>query len=153
MSNLGVKQLRVFAAVVEHEGLSAAASALSVDLTAISRSLSGLETRLGIRLCQCGRSGFALTAQGKAIYQQAKRLIEELDEFETSARIVSQTVKGRLRIGLIDNTLSNPRARVVKALQMVAQSHPELFLELSVMRPATSEIALRERQLDVAVTA
>lgn len=153
LSNLDVKQLRVFAAIVEHEGLSAAGSALGVDLTAISRALSGLETRLGIRLCQRGRSGFALTAQGKAIYQQAKRLIEELDEFETSARIVSQTVKGRLRIGLIDNTLSNPRSRVVQALEMVAQSYPDLFLELSVMPPATIEIALRERQLDVAVTA
>ncbi|WP_166433983.1 LysR family transcriptional regulator [Roseovarius spongiae] len=153
LSNLDVKQLRVFAAIVEHEGLSAAASALGVDLTAISRALSGLETRLGIRLCQRGRSGFALTAQGKAIYQQARRLIEELDEFETSARIVSQTVKGRLRIGLIDNTLSNPRSRVVQALQMVARTHSELFLELSVMPPATIEIALRERQLDVAVTA
>lgn len=153
LSNLDVKQLRVFAGIVEHEGLSAAASALGVELTAISRALTGLETRLGIRLCQRGRSGFALTAQGKAIYQQAKRLIEEMEEFEASARIVSQTVKGRLRIGLIDNTLSNPRSRVVQALQMVAKTYPELFLELSVMPPATIEIALCERQLDVAVIA
>lgn len=153
LSNVDVKQLRMFATIVEHEGLSAAASALGVDLTSISRALSGLETRLAIRLCQRGRSGFSLTTQGKAIYHQAKRLLDEFDEFETSARMVSQTVKGRLRIGMIDNTLSNPRARVVRALQMVAQSYPELFLELSVMPAATIEIALRERQLDLAIIA
>jgi DNA-binding transcriptional LysR family regulator len=153
LSNLDVKQLQVFSAIVEHEGLSAAASALNVDLTAISRSLSGLETRLGIRLCRRGRSGFAMTAQGNAIYLQAKRLIEEMDEFEISARIVSQTVKGHLRIGLIENTLSNPCTHVVQALQMVAQSYPGLFLELAIIPPATIEIALRERQLDMAILA
>lgn len=153
LSNIDVKQLRIFATIVEHEGLSAAASALGVDLTAISRALTRLETRLGIRLCQRGRSGFALTTQGKAIYQQAKRLIDELDEFETSAHMVSQTVKGHLRIGMIDNMLSNPRARVVQALQMVAHTYSDLFLDLSVMPPATIEIALRERQLDLAITA
>lgn len=153
LSNVDVKQLRMFATIVEHEGLSAAASALGADLATISRALSGLETRLAIRLCQRGRSGFLLTTQGKAIYHQAKRLLVEFDEFEMSARIVSQTVKGRLRIGLIDNTLSNPRAQLVRALQMVAHSYSELFLELSVMPAATIEIALRERQLDLAIIA
>lgn len=153
LSNLDVKQLRIFTSIVEHEGLSAAASALGLDLTAVSRALSNLETRLGIRLCQRGRGGFALTAQGKAIYRQSQRLIQEFDEFETSARIVSQTIKGRLRIGLIDNTLSNPQARVVQALRKVTATYEDLFVELSLMSPATVEIALRERRLDIAVTA
>jgi len=153
LSNLDVKQLRVFTSIVEHEGLSSAASALGMDLTAVSRALSSLETRLAIRLCQRGRSGFALTSQGKEIYRQAQRLIQEFDEFETSARIISQTVKGRLRLGLIDNTLSNPQARVVPALQKVATTYPDMFVELSLMSPATIEIALRERHLDVAITA
>lgn len=153
LSNLDIKQLRVFASIVEHEGLSAAASALGTDLTAVSRALSGLETRFGIRLCQRGRGGFALTLQGKAIYQQTQRLIQEFNEFEIAARIVSQTVKGRLRLGVIDNTLSNPKARIVQALSMVTRTYPDLFVELSQMSPSTIEIALRERQLDAAITA
>ena len=153
LSNLDVKHLRMFVCIVEHEGLSAAASALGTDLTAVSRALSGLEARFGIRLCQRGRGGFALTSQGTEIYQQAQRLIQEFNEFEASARIVSQTVKGRLRIGLIDNTLSNPKARIVQALRAVTRAYPDLFVELSVMPPSKIEIALRERQLDVAITA
>jgi LysR family transcriptional regulator, transcriptional activator for bauABCD operon len=153
LSNLDVKQLRTFVSIVEHEGLSAAASALGTDLTAVSRALTSLETRYGTRLCQRGRGGFALTTQGKAIYQQAQRLIQEFSEFETAARIVSQAVKGRLRLGMIDNTLSNPKARVVQALRAVTTTHPNLFVELSLMSPSMIEIALRERQLDVAVTA
>lgn len=153
LSNLDVKQLRTFVSIVEHEGLSAAASALGMDLTAVSRALSSLETRFGTRLCQRGRGGFALTSQGRAIYQQAQRLIQEFNEFETAARIISQAVKGRLRLGLIDNTLSNPKARVVQALRAVTTAHPDLFVELSLMSPAMIEIALRERQLDAAVTA
>lgn len=153
LSNVDVKQLRMFTAVVEHEGLTSAASALGVELTSISRALSGLETRLAIRLCQRGRSGFTLTTQGKEIYHRAKSLLDKFDEFETLARVVSKTVKGCLRIGMIDNTLSNPRARMVRALQMVARSHSELFLELSVMPAATVEIALRDRHLDLAIIA
>jgi DNA-binding transcriptional LysR family regulator len=153
LSNLDIRQLRLFVSIVEHEGLSAAASALGIDLTAASRALSSLETRFGTRLCQRGRGGFALTSQGKAIYEQAQRLIQELSEFETTARIVSQAVKGRLRLGLIDNTLSNPKARIVQALRTVTRAYPDMFVELSLMSPPTIEIALRERQLDVAVTA
>jgi DNA-binding transcriptional LysR family regulator len=153
ISSLDVKQLRVFVSIVEHEGLSAAASALGIDLTAVSRTLTSLETRFGTRLCQRGRSGFALTSQGKAIYQQAQRLIQEFNEFETAARVITQTVKGRLRLGVIDNTLSNPRARIVQALRTVTRSYPDLYVELSLMSPSTIEIALRERQLDVAITA
>lgn len=153
LSDLDVKQLRVFVSIVEQEGLSAAASALGIDLTAVSRALSSLETRFGTRLCQRGRGGFALTSQGRAIYQQAQRLFQEFNEFETAARIISQTVKGRLRLGLIDNTLSNPKARIVQALRTVTQTYPDLFVELSLMSPSTIEIALRERQLDAAITA
>ena len=153
LSNIDIKKLRVFVSIVEHEGLSAAASALGTDLTAVSRALSSLERRFGARLCQRGRGGFALTSQGKVIYQQAQRLIEELSEFETAARVVSQTVKGGLRLGLIDNTLSNPKSHIVQALRAVTTAHPDLYVELSLMSPSMIEIALRERRLDIAITA
>jgi DNA-binding transcriptional LysR family regulator len=153
LSNLDVKQLRIFTAVVENEGVSAAAYALGANLTAVSRSLSELEDRLGVRLCRRGRGGFELTPQGLSIYEHAKRLTLELNEFETSVRIISQAVKGRFRIGIIDNTLSNPASRLVQGLNMVAQAYPDLFVELSLLSPPAIEIALRERRLDVGITA
>lgn len=153
LSNCDIRQLRVFAAIVEHEGLSAAAYALGVNLTYVSRSLADLENRLGMRLCQRGRGGFKLTPQGMAIYNHVKRLASEIDEFETHVRIIGQSLKGQVRIGVVDATIFNPMSRITASLKLLAKAHPDLSIDLSVAPQPTIEVAVRERNLDIGVLA
>lgn len=64
LSGLDFKLLKVFKAVVEAGGFSAAQNELNVGLAAISKQISDLEIRIGMRLCTRGREGFCLTEEG-----------------------------------------------------------------------------------------
>ena len=64
VSNADLHLLRVFLSVVESGGFSKAQIALNVSQSTISTQMIDLETRLGMRLCRRGRSGFALQKKG-----------------------------------------------------------------------------------------
>ena len=55
-----LKLLRIFKAVVDSGGLSAAETELNVGRSTISKQIADLEHRLNLRLRQRGPAGFAL---------------------------------------------------------------------------------------------
>ena len=85
LSESDIRELRVFAKVVEAGGFSAAQIELNVSQSTISTHMTALEQRLGMRLCKRGRSGFSLTDRGQLIYQATQRLFAALDEFRSEA--------------------------------------------------------------------
>src|SRR5581483_6920367 len=60
VSDLDLRLMRVFKAVVECGGMAAAELELNIGTSTVSRHVKDLETRLGLRLCRRGRGGFAL---------------------------------------------------------------------------------------------
>ncbi|HUG62256.1 MAG TPA: LysR family transcriptional regulator, partial [Methylomirabilota bacterium] len=78
--------LRLFMSIVEAGGFAAAQGELNLSLSTISAHVSKLEARLGVRLCRRGRSGFALTDEGRVIYDEARRLIGQVEHFEGRVR-------------------------------------------------------------------
>nr|BFE98074.1 hypothetical protein GCM10020185_86100 [Pseudomonas brassicacearum subsp. brassicacearum] len=81
LSGLDFKLLKVFKAVVEAGGFSAAQNELNVGLAAISKQISDLEIRIGMRLCTRGREGFHLTEEGRLVYQASIDLFASVDNF------------------------------------------------------------------------
>lgn len=152
LANLDLKQLRTFVAVVEHEGVSAAALSMGVGLSSVSRALTGLETRLGVRLCQRGRSGFLLTEQGQEVYGAAVRMFQSMKEFESAVLTTRRAVAGKLEVGVIDNLLSAGSCGLVRALDALHQEHPDILIKVSVLVPSVIEVQVRERRLDFALT-
>ena len=67
-------QLLVFAAVVDHRSLSAAARSLSVTQPAVSARLRSLETLVGERLYSANRAGVTLTPAGEALLPHARAI-------------------------------------------------------------------------------
>lgn len=86
LSTLDLRLIRVFLAVTDAGGVSAAQSVLNVGQSTISAQLSSLETRLGYRLCERGRSGFKLTPKGERFYAMSRKLLTALDDFGIAAR-------------------------------------------------------------------
>ena len=78
VSDFDIRLLRLFRSVVECGGFSAAESVLGIGRSAISQQMSDLEQRLGLRLCQRGRAGFALTEEGREVYQSSLQLFGAL---------------------------------------------------------------------------
>lgn len=69
-----LKLLRVFRVVVVSGGFSAAEAEIGLTKSAISEHVSDLEIRLGVRLCETGHGGFALTEEGKVVYEAITQL-------------------------------------------------------------------------------
>ncbi|WP_397450835.1 LysR family transcriptional regulator [Pseudomonas sp. NA-150] len=130
LSGLDFKLLRVFKAVVEAGGFSAAQNELNVGLAAISKQISDLEIRIGMRLCTRGREGFCLTEEGKQVYQASIDLFASVDSFRDKLSSAQNELIGDLSIGVIDNTVSDVNSPLVAALRTLNESAPKVRLRL-----------------------
>ena len=146
-----LKRLKLFRQVVECGGLSAAEKVLNINLPTISAHLSTLEAQLGMRLCERGRKGFRLTQQGQRVLAACDRLFEQVESFRSDVSELSQQLAGSLRLGLVDNTISDPACRVVAALRALRRGNPGLDISIDIRNPFELERALLEERLDMAV--
>jgi DNA-binding transcriptional LysR family regulator len=132
LSDIEIRRLRVFRVVAEAGGISAAELELNIGRSTISTHIKDLEIRLGVTLCRRGRGGFALTDEGRRIYQATLRLLGSLDEFRAEVDDLHQRMTGHMTIALFDKTVSNPEARIGKAFQLFDDLAPEMSLEVYV---------------------
>jgi len=103
-----VKLIKIFVAVADSGGLSAAQVKLHRSLTAISSDLQNLETRLGAKLCVRGRSGFALTDFGRQVYAASHHLFDALERFQAEVMTSRDYLKGELRIAVQAGQINAP---------------------------------------------
>jgi DNA-binding transcriptional LysR family regulator len=83
LSGTDLRLLKVFDAAVRHDGFAAAQTELNVGLSTISNHITALEQRLGVKLCQRGRSGFKLSTEGELVFEEAQRLPLRANKRET----------------------------------------------------------------------
>jgi DNA-binding transcriptional LysR family regulator len=106
-SSIDLKLLSVFRAVVRSGGFSLAQTTLNVSQATISIQIKNLETRLGLTLCQRGRSGFALTEDGQRVYEASNALFNHIEDFK-SLVLGYERLVGELQVAIIDNTVYHP---------------------------------------------
>ncbi|ABA74592.1 MULTISPECIES: LysR family transcriptional regulator [Pseudomonas] len=130
LSGLDFKLLKVFKAVVEAGGFSAAQNELNVGLAAISKQISDLEIRIGMRLCTRGREGFHLTEEGRLVYQASIDLFASVDNFRDRLSSAQNELIGDLGVGVIDNTISDDNSPLVAALRKINEHSPKVRFQL-----------------------
>ncbi|VVN92039.1 LysR family transcriptional regulator [Pseudomonas fluorescens] len=151
LHDVDLKLLRVFAAIVKCGGFSAAQAALNVGQSTISEQMSQLETRLGVKLCQRGRSGFRLTEQGVAVYESAQRLLAAVDNFCLDTDVLKQHITGQLNLGIIDSTITDPDSPLPKTTQRFVSRGHDVHLNVYVGTPAELEERVLDGRLHLAI--
>ena len=131
-SDMDLRLLRVFRAVVDCGGMAAAELELNIGTSTVSRHIKDLETRLGLVLCRRGRAGFALTAEGQKIYAQTTQLLAATDAFRSSVDEIHQRMGGQLQVAVFDKTVSNPQAKISQAIALFTKRAPDVGLNLHV---------------------
>ncbi|WP_159593285.1 LysR substrate-binding domain-containing protein [Hydrogenophaga sp. BPS33] len=96
--------LRVFVAVVDYGGFTAAASVLHRTQAAVSLQIKRLEETVQVALFQHPRRAVQLTPRGELLLEYARRMISLNDEALSAVR--GDEVTGRIRIGAINNYAS-----------------------------------------------
>ncbi|PWE46913.1 LysR family transcriptional regulator [Pseudomonas prosekii] len=130
LSGLDFKLLKVFKAVVEAGGFSAAQNELNVGLAAISKQISDLEIRIGMRLCTRGREGFHLTEEGRLVYQASIDLFASVDNFRDRLSSAQNELIGDLGVGVIDSTITDQNSPLVAALKRLNDQSPKVRFQL-----------------------
>ncbi|MEW2917373.1 LysR family transcriptional regulator [Ruegeria sp. ANG10] len=151
LSKADIHLLHVFSVVVEARSFSAAQVVLNVSASTISRQISDLETRLGLRLCQRGRKGFRLTDKGEIVYAASRKLFAALDLFGETVDGTRGKLVGRLTIGAIDNWVFNDKAPIVPALSEFARIAPDVAIELHSIAPGDIEIGVQDGHIALGI--
>lgn len=147
-----LKLLRVFRAVVDCGGFSPAESELGLTKSAVSKHVSDLEIRLGVRLCERGRSGFVLTPEGKVVYDSTTQLLVALEEFRSRINSVHSELIGEFYIGFIENLVSYQDPLLHKILGDYVRTHPSLKLRMVIGSASEIDRAVEERRLHIGIS-
>ncbi len=151
IANPDLTLLRVFVAVVESGGFAAAQINLNVAQSTISTQMTDLETRLGMRLCNRGRTGFSLTDDGRAVYEAALTLFRSIGQFRTKINDRRGGLAGELRIAFADALLGNRDFKLDQALTRFRARAPEVELDLRTVNPLDIEHGVMDQRFHVGI--
>ena len=93
-----LREMAIFAQVVESGGFSACARQLGLTTSAVSRHVSRLEAQMGGRLLQRTTRSVALTELGQQVYAGCTRMVSAAREVHTLAGSYSARPNGLIRI-------------------------------------------------------
>lgn len=127
MDRLGA--MAVFAQVVEAESFSAAARALGLAKSSVSKQISRLEDELGVRLLNRTTRRLSLTEAGQTFYQGCQRVVAEAAAAESAVTHLGAAPRGRLTISV---PMSFGLRHVGPVLPLLLDRCPELTIDLSL---------------------
>jgi DNA-binding transcriptional LysR family regulator len=122
-----LRVMKTFVRVVETGSFSAAARHLNVGQPAVSKSIAGLEERLGVRLLMRSTRGLTPTEAGQIYYERARRAIAEAEGADLAARGADASLTGPLRISA---GVTFGRMHLVPLLPVFLAAHPNLSIDL-----------------------
>ena len=151
VSDIDLRLLRIFKTVVECGGFSAAEASLNISGAAISIAMNDLETRLGLRLCQRGRSGFSVTDEGKKVYKSIQKIMLSIDCFRDEINAIHHHLEGELHIGMTDNLVTLSKMCITNTISSLKAREPHVRIHLRMMPPDAIEVEVLEGQIQIGV--
>lgn len=124
-----LNELRLFTRIVAAGSLSETARRLNSSLPAMSRRLSALEARLGVRLIERGSRHFALTEEGALLHERSIGILADLDATEAEVSLTVKAPRGRLRVGA---PLEIGRRRIAPLVAEFTERYPGISVELAL---------------------
>ncbi len=119
--------LRAFVAISKLGTFAAAAKALHLSHSALSRRIGSLEDQLGVRLFDRTTRSVALTALGQRFLMDVGQLIDDLDRSVVSLHDVAHLEAGDVTVGCIFSVVHHFLLEVIGVFQ---QQHPRVMVRL-----------------------
>ncbi|KAA5606395.1 LysR family transcriptional regulator [Roseospira marina] len=124
---------------------TAAARALSVSPSAVSKSVQRLEAQLGVALFTRTTRSLTLTAEGRDLHERAIRLLRDAEEIEQVAMTARSEPSGRLRIA---TSLPIGLHVIAPVLPTFRETYPKVTVDL---RLSDQIIDIVDEGIDIAV--
>lgn len=95
-----LNDLALYAAVVRHKGFTAAANALSVPKSKISKRVAALEEQLGVRLIERSTRKLAITDIGQSFYERCEAVLSGVEAAEAVVAVAKAEPAGTVRLSM-----------------------------------------------------
>lgn len=125
---LDLNDLRLFVAIVEHQGILKAGRALNLPKSTVSRRLAGLEAQLKTRLIIRSGEEFTLTPTGQQAYGLGVRMVQAARAAEDRLLHTRHEIAGQVAI----SATSLIAARLPSYLVALSAPHPRLSFALDI---------------------
>jgi DNA-binding transcriptional LysR family regulator len=121
--------MAVFVRAVELGGFSAAARALGLSPSAVSKSISRLEDRLGVRLLNRSTRSLTTTPEGATFLERSRSILADIDEAEQEITRFRSAPRGLLRLHV---SVAFGLHQLPPVLPEFMLRYPEVTLDLTV---------------------
>ncbi len=131
-------EIGVFVRVVDKRSFTLAARTMGLTASGVSRAITRLEGRLGVRLLERTTRSVGLTADGAAYYERCTRILRELEDADGAIASTRSAPRGRLRVdapSMFGGYVLGP------AIGRFLAAYPELSVDLSLRDHVIDPIA------------
>ena len=119
--------IMAFVQVAETRSFTEAGRLMEISSSAVGKSVSRMEERLGVRLFHRSTRSVTLTAEGELFLARCKRIIQEAEQAEIELSQLADEPRGKLRISVpLQNTLIFP------LLTGFMQAYPQIELDVDL---------------------
>ena len=138
-------QMLIFATVVEHGSISAAARSMGQTPSAVSKQIGLLEDHVHYRLLNRTRTGVSPTEEGHEFYQKCKAMADKYKEAEALILNLDGTPRGTLKIA---STVAFGKSQLLPRLSLFMEEYPEVEVSLNLTDRA---VDLQSEGFDAAI--
>ena len=137
-------EMEAFVQVVERGGFSAAARALGMTPSAVSKLVARLESRLAVQLVHRSTRKLTLTPEGQQFHERSVRVLADMDEAERCA------ASGAAPRGRVSINASVPFGHhvLLPLMPRFLEGHPQVTVDVSL---TDRVVDLMDERTDIAV--
>ncbi|HEY0234768.1 MAG TPA: LysR family transcriptional regulator [Afipia sp.] len=145
---MDLRQYRYFVAAAELLHFARAAEAMGISPPSMTKQIQEIERDLGVRLFKRTKRSVALTPAGTSFLEDARRVLQQVERAEDTARRAGRGDLGRINIGYIASTSFSGVLQRQISLYRAQQPHVDLkFYEVEMEKLPTM---LDDNRLDIA---
>ena len=145
MNSAASAEMNAFVRVAERGSFAAAATDLGLTPSALSKLVTRIEDRLGVRLLTRSTRKLALTAEGELFVARSRDILASIEAAEAEVTAASERPRGHLRVSVgtaVAKQILGP------ALPVFLDRYPDITIELHVSDRQADLVA---EQIDVAI--
>ncbi len=139
-----LEDMYIFLRVVETGSITKAAEQMNIAKSAVSKRLSLLEQKLGIKLINRTTRKSSITEAGQRYYQRSKLIVDEVDELNSQTSSSKRALEGTINIAV---PLSFGLTHLTPALDLFLLQHKDLKLKINF---SDQKIDIVEQGVDLA---
>jgi DNA-binding transcriptional LysR family regulator len=146
IERIELRHLRYFVAVAEELHFGRAARRLGIAQPPLSQQIQRLETELGVLLFDRANRRVELTAAGRTLLDEGRRVIESFHAATDAARRAARGETGSLTVAFAASVMFLSLPKIIRRFR---DQFPNVRLELRELPTGSQIVALRTGDLDV----